>query len=109
MKRIGLVVLAAFLLTSLVAAQEVRIGGFGGNDTIIVEEMLELFVRPALEGTGIRVIYEPVADDYQRFIVNALSAGTAPDLFYMDIFWAGSLMRSGTVEPLNAYLDNPRF
>lgn len=105
MKRIGLVVLAAFLLTSLVAAQEVRIGGFGGNDTIIVEEMLELFVRPALEGTGIRVIYEPVADDYQRFIVNALSAGTAPDLFYMDIFWAGSLMRSGTVEPLNAYLE----
>ena len=78
------------LVTSAAAAQRIRIGGHGGNDTIIVEEMIELFVRPALEGTGITVQYEPVADDYQRFIVNALSAGTAPDLFYMDIFWAGS-------------------
>lgn len=93
------------LVTSAAAAQQIRIGGHGGNDTIIVEEMIELFVRPALEGTGITVQYEPVADDYQRFIVNALSAGTAPDLFYMDIFWAGSLIRSGAVEPLNDYLE----
>lgn len=105
MKRISLALLIMLLATSVVGAQHVRIGGFGGNDTIIVEEMIELFVRPALEGTGITVQYEPIADDYQRFIVNALSAGTAPDLFYMDIFWAGSLMRSGTVEPLNEYLE----
>lgn len=105
MKRISLALVLMLLVSSVVSAQQVRIGGFGGNDTIIVEEMIELFVRPALEGTGITVQYEPVADDYQRFIVNALSAGTAPDLFYMDIFWAGSLMRSGTVEPLNAYLE----
>ena len=105
MKRISLALLIMLLATSVVGAQHVRIGGFGGNDTIIVEEMIELFVRPALEGTGITVQYEPIADDYQRFIVNALSAGTAPDLFYTDIFWAGSLMRSGTVEPLNEYLE----
>lgn len=105
MKRISLAVVIMLLLASMVSAQQVRIGGFGGNDTVIVEEMIELFVRPALEGTEITVMYEPVADDYQRFIVNALSAGTAPDLFYMDIFWAGSLMRSGTVEPLNAYIE----
>jgi multiple sugar transport system substrate-binding protein len=105
MKRISLAMVMVLILTSLVSAQQVRIGGFGGNDTVIVEEMIERFVRPALAGTGISVVYEPVADDYQRFIVNALSAGTAPDLFYMDIFWAGSLMRSGTVEPLNAYLE----
>lgn len=105
MKRISLALLFILLVTSVVSAQHVRIGGFGGNDTIIVEEMIELFVRPALEGTGITVQYEPVADDYQRYILNALSAGTAPDLFYMDIFWAGSLIQSGTVEPLNAYLE----
>lgn len=105
MRRISMALVFVLVIASLVSASQVRIGGFGGNDTVIVEEMIELFVRPALEGTGISVLYEPIADDYQRFIVNALSAGTAPDLFYMDIFWAGSLMRSGTVEPLNAYLE----
>jgi len=97
--------LALVLVVSAAAsAQHIRIGGFGGNDTIIVEELLERFIRPALEGTGITVSYEPVADDFQRYIVNALSAGTAPDLFYVDIFWAESLMRSGVLEPLNKYL-----
>lgn len=105
MKRISLTLVVVLLLASVASAQQVRIGGHGGLDTVIVEEMIELFVRPVLEGTGITVQYEPIADDYQRYIINALSAGTAPDLFYMDIFWAESLMRSGTVEPLNAYLD----
>lgn len=104
MRRISFVLVLVLMATAVVGAQEVRIGGFGGNDTIIVEEMIERFVRPALKDEGITVVYEPVADDYQRFIVNSLSAGTAPDLFYMDIFWAEALMRSGTVEPLNDYL-----
>lgn len=99
MKRLSLALLVVFLAASVAGAQHIRIGGFGGNDTIIVEEMIELFVRPALEGTGITVQYEPVADDFQRYIINALSAGTAPDLFYMDVLWAGSLIQSGVVEP----------
>ena len=105
MKRLSLALLVVFLAASVAGAQHIRIGGFGGNDTIVVEEMIELFVRPALEGTGITVQYEPVADDFQRYIINALSAGTAPDLFYMDVLWAGSLIQSGVVEPLNAYLE----
>lgn len=104
MKRLSIALVLVLVLSAAVSAQHVRIGGFGGNDTIIVEEMLERFIRPALEGTGITVSYEPVADDFQRYIVNALSAGTAPDLFYVDIFWAESLMRSGVLEPLNGYL-----
>ncbi|MGI6641417.1 MAG: ABC transporter substrate-binding protein [Limnochordia bacterium] len=104
MKRLCLALVLVLMVSAAASAEHVRIGGFGGNDTIIVEEMLERFIRPALEGTGITVSYEPVADDFQRYIVNALSAGTAPDLFYVDIFWAESLMRSGVLEPLNSYL-----
>lgn len=104
MKRLCLALALVLVVSAAASAQHIRIGGFGGNDTIIVEELLERFIRPALEGTGITVSYEPVADDFQRYIVNALSAGTAPDLFYVDIFWAESLMRSGVLEPLNKYL-----
>jgi len=103
LKRLSIALVVVLLVACAASAQHIRIGGFGGNDTVIVEEMIELFVRPALEGTGITVQYEPISDDFQRYIVNALSAGTAPDLFYMDIFWAGSLIRSGVVEPLDEY------
>ena len=85
MKRIGLVLVMMLLAVSAASAQQVRIGGHGGTDTVILEEMIELFIRPALEGTGITVQYEPIADDFQRYIVNALRL-TAPDLFYLDSF-----------------------
>jgi len=104
LKRLTLALVVVLLVSFAASAQQVRIGGHGGSDTIIVEEMIELFVKPALEGTGITVQYEPISDDFQRYIVNALSAGTAPDLFYMDIFWAGSLISSGVVEPLDEYI-----
>lgn len=87
------------------AATEVRIAGFGGLDQNIVEELIARFVEPEVEDDGIKVIYEPIADDYQRYILNALSAGTAADLFYMDIFWAKNVIKTGVVEPLDKYLS----
>lgn len=76
----------------------------GGNDQVIVEELLNKFVRPELADEGIEIIYEPIADDYQRYLLNSLSAGTAADLFYMDIFWAKNVIKEGLVEPLDSYL-----
>jgi multiple sugar transport system substrate-binding protein len=107
MKKVLVLTLAVFLTLTIVgtaAAQtEVRIAGFGGNDQAIVEELIARFVQPELEGE-IEVVYEPVADNFQQVLLNSLSAGTAADLFYMDIFWAQSLIDNGLVEPLNDYL-----
>lgn len=101
-----LVALIAMLAGAPAAAETtVRVSGFGGPDVAIVEELLEQFVQPAVESEGIRVVYEPIADAYDTYLFNALSARTAPDLFYVDIFWAESLMRTGQLEPLNDYLD----
>ena len=99
-----LVIVAVFPIISA-ANLQVRISGWGGSDQPIIEEMLRLYVNPALAKEGITVVYEPIADDFQRFIVNALSAKTAPDLFYMDTFWAQSLIKAGQVEPLDRYLS----
>lgn len=107
MRKVLVLTLAVFLTLTVVgtaAAQtEVRIAGFGGNDQSIVEELIARFVQPELEGE-IEVVYEPVADNFQQVLLNSLSAGTAADLFYMDIFWAQSLIDNGLVEPLNDYL-----
>lgn len=94
-------------LTPAVGAQqpvEVRVSGWGGTDIAIVEELIARFVQPAVEPEGIRVVYEPVAEAFDTYLFNSLSAGTAPDLFYVDIFWSEPLFRAGQVEPLNRYL-----
>lgn len=103
----GIVAALIAVLIALPAAAQttVRVSGWGGTDVAIVEELIERFVRPAVEPQGIRVVYEPIADAYDTYIVNALSAGTAPDVFYVDIFWSEGLMRAGQLEPLNEYLD----
>src|SRR5690606_6895056 len=104
--KVGLIALLIAALAALPAAAQttVRVSGWGGTDVAIVEELIERFVQPAVEPHGIRVVYEPIADDFATYLFNALSVGTAPDLFYVDIFWGESLMRAGQLEPLNDYL-----
>ncbi|MFP4364188.1 MAG: ABC transporter substrate-binding protein [Spirochaetia bacterium] len=85
---------------------EVRISGFGGIDQNIVEELLSNFVTPVIEDEGISVVYEPVPENYEQNLINSLSAGTAADLFYMDIFWARNVINTGRVAALNDYIDD---
>jgi multiple sugar transport system substrate-binding protein len=54
-----------------------------------------------LKKAGITVKYEPIDGDFAQIITNALSAGTAPDIFYVDTFWAYPLFKSGKVEPVS--------
>jgi len=108
MKRVFCIITVLLMVISLngmvLAGTQIRIAGYGGNDQNIVEELIIRYVEPAVADDGIKVIYEPIADDYPRYILNSLSAGTAADLFYMDIFWAKNVIKTGTVEPLDNYL-----
>ncbi|MCS6868206.1 MAG: ABC transporter substrate-binding protein, partial [Thermus sp.] len=98
--------MAILVLLGLALAQtQVRISGWGGTDIAIVNGLLKEVVQPKLDREGIRVVYEPIEGDYTQWLFNALSAGTAPDLFYVDIFWSESLFATGRVEPLDAYFS----
>jgi len=101
-----LLIVSMLLIFSAVsmAETEVRIVGWGGTDQSIVEELINKFVVPELAAKGITAIYEPIVDDFQKNLINSLSAGTAGDLFYMDIFWAEYIIKAGQVEPLDDYL-----
>ncbi|HEY8425654.1 MAG TPA: ABC transporter substrate-binding protein [Limnochordales bacterium] len=90
------------------AGTVVRVSGWAGTDVAIVEELIARFVKPAVEKYGIEVRYEPIAEDFSTYLYNSLSAGTAPDLFYVDIFWAEPLMAAGQLEPLDAYLERSK-
>lgn len=103
--RKALAVLLALLGLTALAQTQVRISGWGGTDIAIVNGLLKEVVQPKLDKEGIRVVYEPIEGDYTQWLFNALSAGTAPDLFYVDIFWSESLFATGRVEPLDRYFS----
>ncbi len=102
-----LLVLLLVLLVSVGYSQTVRIAGFGGIDKDIVENLIKEYVSPKLP--GVKVVYEPVEGDYLKVLLNSLSAGTAADLFYMDIFFAQNVIASGAVEPLDGYIAKSKI
>lgn len=112
MKRVFGVAISLCLVLALnclpMAATQVRVMGFGGNDLAIMEEMIQKFVNPQLKNQGISAVYEPIADNYQQQLTTALSSGTAADLFYVDIFWAQGLIETGAIEPLDTYLSRSK-
>lgn len=92
-----LILLSLVLLS--VQAQEIRIAGFDG-DANIVNGLLDEVVSPALADEGITAVFEPTPD-FQKALTNGLSAGTAADLFYIDIFWADGIIDTGKVAALD--------
>lgn len=113
MKKILLALVSLAIVGSAALAQTtVRIVGYGGQDPAIVQRLLSDVIGDDLEAEGITVQYEPLEGDYNAALTNALSAGTAADLFYLPGETAPGFIATGKVLPLNdlvdssAYLDN---
>jgi len=75
-RRVLCVAVLAAMLACATASQaanvKIRVAGFGGTDTAIVDELIARVVQPNLK--GITVAYEPIPDAYDKRIVKALSA-----------------------------------
>ncbi|CAN5770662.1 extracellular solute-binding protein [soil metagenome] len=112
MKRILLTLVSLALLGSALAQTTVRIMGYGGKDPAIVQRLLNDVIGDDLAAEDITVQYEPLEGDYNAALTNALSAGTAADLFYVPGETAPGFIATGKVLPLNdlvdssVYLDN---
>lgn len=91
---------AAAALCSGATAETVRIAGFGGADPVVVNALLNDVMADEIAEAGIEVEYTPVDGDFSQYILNALSAGTAPDLFYTDIFWSDAIIANGLADPV---------
>ena len=110
MKHIFSVVILLCLTTTLGQAQTtVQLSGFDG-DANSMASLLENVVNPALADEGITAVFDPLPD-FQQQLTNGLSAGTAADLFFVDILWSEGIFGTGAVAPLSgvdtsAYLPN---
>ncbi len=112
MKKILLLLVSLALFGAALAQTTVRIMGYGGQDPAIVQRLLSDVIGDELEAENITIQYEPLEGDYNAALTNALSAGTAADLFYLPGETAPGFIATGKVLPLNdlvdssVYLDN---
>jgi len=101
--------LLALLLVANTWAQEIRIMGYGGQDPAILVRLLDEVIGAELAREGITLSYEPLEGDYNAALFNALSAGTAGDIFYIPVETAPGIIATGKVLPLDGRIDLSPF
>lgn len=103
-KTVFLLLVLGFTALSGVAAQPtkttVTIAGWGGNDVVATTKLLKEVLKDDLNAANIEVNYFAVESDYPKFILNALSAGNAPDAFYMDASLVDAWSSTGKLAPM---------
>lgn len=109
MPRLAIVLVMVFFGAAFVqlAAQSnsvtIRIGGWSGNPTeeAAMKAVVDTFNNKNL---GINIVYEPVPGNYGETLKTRLAAGTAADLFYLDVFAFDEFAMRGSLLPLDSYL-----
>lgn len=96
-KKSALALVVASLLAMGVAKAEEKVSTTGWDS---LGKIMSDVVNPILKKEGVEATYTPVEGDFQKFLLNGLSADTAPDLFYVDIAWARPIFESGKVAEL---------
>jgi multiple sugar transport system substrate-binding protein len=107
--RLTLAVTLAALLVGGAFAQQIRIMGYGGQDPAILVRLLDEVIGTELAAEGITLTYEPLEGDYNAALFNALSAGTAADIFYIPVETAPGIIATGKVLPLDGLIDTDAF
>ncbi len=95
-----------FLLLGIMLFSEVvvRLGGWPSSP--VEQKALEDAVKVFNEKHAgeIKLVYEPIPGDYRVKLTAMLSAGNAPDIFYLDVNWAEEFFSKGVIEPLDFYI-----
>ncbi len=100
------VFLTVILLVAALTFSEVvvRLGGWPSSP--VEQQALQAAVDEFnKEHAGqIKIVYEPIPGNYRVKLTAMLSAGNAPDIFYLDVNWAEEFFSKGVIEPLDFYI-----
>jgi multiple sugar transport system substrate-binding protein len=82
---------------------EVRISGWSSTPTedALLTESINAFMTA---NPDVKVKWEPIAKDYETVLKTNVAAGTEADVYYADIFWVDSLMKTGKMLVLDDYM-----
>ena len=79
---------------------DIRISGWSSTPTedALLQDSISAFMTA---NPNVKVKWEPIAQDYETVLKTNLAAGTEADVFYADIFWIDSLMKTGKLLALD--------
>jgi len=79
---------------------DIRISGWSSSPTedALLQDSINTFMAA---NPNVKVKWEPIAQDYETVLKTNLAAGTEADVFYADIFWIDSLMKTGKLLALD--------
>ena len=79
---------------------DIRISGWSSSPTedALLTDSINAFMAA---NPTVKVKWEPIAQDYETVLKTNLAAGTEADVFYADIFWIDSLMKTGKLLALD--------
>jgi multiple sugar transport system substrate-binding protein len=79
---------------------EIRISGWSSSPTedALLTDSINAFMTA---NPNVKVKWEPIAKDYDTVLKTNIAAGTEADVFYVDIFWADSVMKTGKLLALD--------
>jgi len=86
--------------TAAALSGDIRISGWSSSPTedALLQDSINAFMAA---NSGVKVKWEPIAQDYETVLKTNLAAGTEADVFYADIFWIDSLMKTGKLLALD--------
>lgn len=78
----------------------IRLSGWASSpaETALLQSLLYQF---SVENPGITVKYEPITGDYRQAMLTAISSGTEPDVFYVDIAYFREWAKEGVLLPMD--------
>ena len=99
-----LLVVALALSVAVLGEVVVRLGGWPSSpvEQKALEDAVKIFNEK--HAGEIKIVYEPIPGDYKVKLTAMLSAGNAPDIFYVDVNWSEELFSKGVIEPLDFYV-----
>lgn len=79
---------------------EIKVSGWVSSpaEDKLVTDALDAFMK---QNPGVTAKWEPIAKDYDTVLKTNLAAGTEADIFYVDVFWAESVMKAGRLRALD--------
>ncbi|MCD6159682.1 MAG: ABC transporter substrate-binding protein [Kosmotoga sp.] len=106
-KLLVLLVIFAFSVSAL-AVINIKISGWPGNpiEEGVIKSIVEKFNETH---SDIQVEWTPIPGDFRQMIITQFSAGTAPDIFYVDTFWFEEMARQNMLLPLDLYIKRDNF
>lgn len=108
MKKVFLVLLTMVIVSSLFAVTTIKISGWPGNpdEEAAIQAGVEEFNSTH---NDIQVVWEPIPGNYLETLKTRLSAGTAPDIFYVDVYFFQEFAGKNVLLPLDLYIKKDDF